>query len=442
MNAMIDDDAPPPWPPGPGAMAERVRTLDWRATPLGPRDQWSANLRAAVEICLDSALPMAVLWGPALIVIPNDALAALSPANLPSVLGRPYRDVQPQAWAVHAPRLARLLETGEAQTVAALWRPAGRADGAPAAATVSFTCTALRDETGGIAGMLACGIAPPARDVLERLAHELRGPLAPIRSSLELLRMSRDGLEVALVHEMLERQIHAMVQVIDGLLEEPAARGEIVPARRAADVAGAKASATTAPPVSRSPTQEAARPAGAPGGIERRKPPTADEPALVGWPRRRRLAERPPVRPVDPGPTAPLGRQPDIARRVLVVDDHHDAADSLALLLTHLGTEAKVAYDGASALEMLGDWRPEAVLLDLEMPGMDGFEVARRIRAMPRLHGLPLIALTGLGQGTDMQRTREAGIGHHLVKPVRLDVLVEVLASLDGLDDEGDEVRH
>ncbi|HTO07215.1 MAG TPA: ATP-binding protein [Myxococcota bacterium] len=107
-------------------------------------------------------------------------------------------------------------------------------------------------------------------------------------------------------------------------------------------------------------------------------------------------------------------------RRFLVVDDNRDAADSLALLLRLQGIDAEVAYDGESALEAVRARRPEVVLLDLGMPGMDGFEIASRVRREPELADTVLIALTGWGQPEHRQKTREAGFDGHLVKPVEL----------------------
>jgi PAS domain S-box-containing protein len=107
-------------------------------------------------------------------------------------------------------------------------------------------------------------------------------------------------------------------------------------------------------------------------------------------------------------------------RRFLVVDDNSDAADSLAMLLRLSGIDAEVAYDGPSALEQMRVTRPEVVLLDLGMPGMDGFDVAARIRADAELCGTVLVALTGWGQPDHRLRTAEAGFDRHLVKPVEL----------------------
>jgi len=117
-------------------------------------------------------------------------------------------------------------------------------------------------------------------------------------------------------------------------------------------------------------------------------------------------------------------------RRILVVDDNRDSADSLGMLLKFLGADIHLAYDGASALDAMRIFRPSVVLLDLGMPGMDGFEVARRIRQMPRGDKLRMIALTGWGQAEDRRRSAEAGFDHHLVKPVDFSALQGVLASL------------
>jgi signal transduction histidine kinase len=115
-------------------------------------------------------------------------------------------------------------------------------------------------------------------------------------------------------------------------------------------------------------------------------------------------------------------------RRILVVDDNRDAADSLGMLLKFLGADVRTVNDGPSALEAFQTYRPSVVLLDIGMPGMDGYEVARRTRQQPEGAGVTLIALTGWGQDEDRRRSKEAGIDHHLVKPVDLSVLEQLLA--------------
>ena len=128
-------------------------------------------------------------------------------------------------------------------------------------------------------------------------------------------------------------------------------------------------------------------------------------------------------------PQAPV-KEPREAWRILVVDDNVDAADSLAMLFQADGHDAKVAYSSEEALLLARDYRPDFVLLDIGLPGMDGYEVAKRLRAQPELQNLRLIALTGYGQDSDVARSREAGFDHHVVKPVQFDSLNSLLASL------------
>jgi signal transduction histidine kinase/ActR/RegA family two-component response regulator len=116
-------------------------------------------------------------------------------------------------------------------------------------------------------------------------------------------------------------------------------------------------------------------------------------------------------------------------RRILVVDDNQDAANSLARYLKRLaGHEVEVAYDGPGALGLARTFRPDVVLLDIGLPGMSGYEVAERLREWPETVEARLIALTGWGQEDDRRRSRSAGIDVHLVKPVDLDAILELLA--------------
>jgi CheY-like chemotaxis protein len=115
------------------------------------------------------------------------------------------------------------------------------------------------------------------------------------------------------------------------------------------------------------------------------------------------------------------------AHRILVVDDNADAADSLAMLLRLEGQEVTVAYDGEAALARAEADPPAVAFVDLGMPRMNGYELARQFRAHPRLGNVVLVALTGWGQAEDRQRTREAGFDHHLVKPVELEALRRLL---------------
>jgi CheY-like chemotaxis protein len=140
------------------------------------------------------------------------------------------------------------------------------------------------------------------------------------------------------------------------------------------------------------------------------------------------------------GETAAASRrgnaEPTAARlpkhRVLVVDDNRDAAISLSRLLQLLGVDVAVAHGGPEALDLLPSFRPDVVLLDIGMPGMDGYEVARRMRQTPDGERVLLIALTGWGQEEDRHRTHDAGFDHHLLKPANIDALRSILIAPDG----------
>ncbi len=115
-------------------------------------------------------------------------------------------------------------------------------------------------------------------------------------------------------------------------------------------------------------------------------------------------------------------------RRILIVDDNIDAADSLGIMLAHAGHEVRIAYGGRQALETAARFTPDTMILDLGMPEMDGYAVARAVRSNPQLRHVRLIALSGYGQEEDRRRTSAAGFDQHLVKPVMFDVLNRALS--------------
>jgi CheY-like chemotaxis protein len=119
---------------------------------------------------------------------------------------------------------------------------------------------------------------------------------------------------------------------------------------------------------------------------------------------------------------------PAAPKTVLVVDDNRDAADSLAMLLEIGGHQVTTVYSAADALTRAAEIKPAVIVMDVGLPEIDGCEVARRMRGMPDLVGVRLIALTGYGTDEDRRRTRDAGFDHHLVKPVDLDDLDKTVA--------------
>ena len=123
--------------------------------------------------------------------------------------------------------------------------------------------------------------------------------------------------------------------------------------------------------------------------------------------------------------TRPTKRVP----KILVVDDNRDAANTLGMLLTMLGSHVEVVYSGAAALRACEKNPPDLVFLDLGMPQMDGYEVARLLRRMPHGQTIRIVALSGWGQERDRSETAAAGFDHHLIKPADIAALQSVLAT-------------
>ena len=127
-------------------------------------------------------------------------------------------------------------------------------------------------------------------------------------------------------------------------------------------------------------------------------------------------------------PTAPL--EDPLPRRILVIDDHFDSADALKRLLNLSGNQVEVAYDGPQGIEQALRFNPDVLICDIGLPGMDGFEVARRLGEDPRTESIRLVALTGFGDEDTVRAAREAGFAHHLTKPVETETLRKILAEV------------
>jgi CheY-like chemotaxis protein len=121
----------------------------------------------------------------------------------------------------------------------------------------------------------------------------------------------------------------------------------------------------------------------------------------------------------------PTAKSP--VRRILVVDDNADAADSLTMVLGFDGHEVLAVYTGLQALEQAERFKPDVMLIDIGLPDLDGYEVARRIRAVPAFQSICLVAVTGYGQDADKDRARAAGFSEHLVKPIEFPSLDRIL---------------
>jgi CheY-like chemotaxis protein len=138
--------------------------------------------------------------------------------------------------------------------------------------------------------------------------------------------------------------------------------------------------------------------------------------------------DTPAVKPAPAPRTTKLSQQP---RQVLVVEDNADAAESLALLLRAWGHEVQVARTGPEALKVAEQRKPDSVVLDLRLPGMDGYQVARQLRAQAGLEQVQVVAITGYGLEADDRRPEQVGIRHLLTKPVDPEALQTVLCSLN-----------
>jgi PAS domain S-box-containing protein len=347
-------------------------------------------------------------------------------------------------------------------------------------------------------------------EFLATLAHELRNPLAPIRTGFAILRVARDGETAEKTREIIERQLAHMVRLVDDLLDlSRVTRGKIQLERERVDIASIVGSAleasrplieaagleltvrlperpvvleadrTRLAQVVSNLLNNAARYTERGGRVELAAAVEQGELELrvtdtgIGIPREllahifemfaqaghpaghshgglgigltlvQRLVElhagrvwaesggpgrgsafivRLPLAPEgEPEPRRTEPPKPHVsqhARRVLVVDDNADAAETLAALLALDGHDVRIAGTGPDALAMLADFSPEIAFLDIGLPGMNGYELARRIRGESRHAGVRLVAVTGWGQREDRRLSREAGFDHHLTKPV------------------------
>jgi PAS domain S-box-containing protein len=358
-------------------------------------------------------------------------------------------------------------------------------------------------------------------EFLATLAHELRNPLAPIRNSLHILKLTgkAEGA-LASVYQILDRQVRHVVRLVDDLMDvSRITRGRVELRRQATDVQAVVQSAieTSRPLIDESghrlevsmpvePIRLEADPIRLaqavtnllnnsakytePGGriwvtaqregrmavISVRDDGRGIAPDMLprvfdlftqaspghdysrgglgigltlvrsmvelhggsvearseGLRRGSEFVLRIPLDAAEPGyPGIQAPASAEVAsRRVLVVDDNRDAADSLGVLLTLLGLETRTAHDGTAALEAFDEFRPALVLLDLGMPRMNGYELAQRLRQHPHGRFATIVAITGWGHERDRLRSAESGIDHHLVKPVDVEELRQLLAKL------------
>lgn len=386
------------------------------------------------------------------------------------------------------------------------------------------TCTDIEDQKRAVEALSESDRRKD--EFLATLAHELRNPLAPIRSSLQILKMPRiDAVTAKLTQDVMERQVHHLVRLVDDLLDvSRVMRGKIELRREPVELATVVARAVETaqslidaqghrlnvdlPVESLLLYADPVRLTQVVGNLLMNSAKYMDANGQI-WVSALRDGDRVTLKVRDQGigispellprvfdlfvqadhattkaqgglgigltlvkslvemhsgrvqATSPglgkgcevvvelpllvqLGQRTsdasseDLNResskpgsRVLVVDDNRDAALSLSMLLRLQGNDVRVAYDGPTALEVAVDFRPNIIFLDIGMPGMDGYEVARRLRRMPVVANTVLAALTGWGQDEDRRRTAEAGFDHHLVKPPEPTMIEQLLGSLN-----------
>ena len=245
------------------------------------------------------------------------------------------------------------------------------------------------------------------------LSHELRNPLTPIVNALNLIRRTvapSSFLDRQL--DMVERQAQNLTRIIDGVLDASRVNGS--------DSQGGAAALGDA--IARA-IKGLVEMHG--GSVE----------ILAGTTDARQMVVHLPVALGQTAPsTAPSKQTPSRpdqvqARRVLVVDDDSDTAESMAELIQSLGHDVRVALDGPTALRTCEEWVPDLVFLDIALPGMSGYDVALELRKRDPRRPV-LVALTGYGQESDRRQSRQAGFALHIVKPPRLEALETVLAAL------------
>ncbi len=167
----------------------------------------------------------------------------------------------------------------------------------------------------------------------------------------------------------------------------------------------------------------------------------AGVPALVPALRGEPVDDGEPIRSAPPGPSPNEvpeetrdgpPESPPPGRRILICDDHRDSAKSLSMVLTLVGYRVKTAHSGPDGLAAAHEWRPDVAILNIGLPGMDGYRLARRIRGEPWGKDILLMALTGWAGEAHERRARDAGFDHYLVKPASMDELVDLIRGAEG----------
>lgn len=439
-------------------MATRIREFPWADHELGPLESWPSSLRAAVAACLASRTPMQLWVGPHAIAFYNDAAVPLLGTAHPSALGANVSTAQSERWSALRCHFERALAEGSCVD------------------HEGTVLTPVVDDAGTLSNVF---VSHPTHDLIAVLAHELRNPLGVLATSVQALMLSSPSREVDLVARALgdvtwlvddlldvsRRTGRAMriryerteiATVVDRALElvQAHARGRGV--ELVADVTRtgihveadrerlARAIANTISHVlQHSPlgtrlnvlaVRESERVRLA---VQHHLLANAAESLALAT--ARSLVDMHSgtllVRESEHVLELPLAPAVDVhvpatgtRRRVLIVEDHDDSARALQLALEDRGYTVAIAHDGPVALNLARAFAPDVVLVDIGLPVMDGWELARRMRA----HGAELrfVAITGRAEASAQRLSEDLGFADHLVKPIdlgRLEELVETL---------------
>jgi CheY-like chemotaxis protein/two-component sensor histidine kinase len=449
---------------GNGAMAARMQTFDWSKTPVGPVESWPQSLRTAVCIMLTSRYAMWMAWGPDLSIFYNDAYAPTLGIKQTWALGSAASTVWAEIWTDIGPRIESVLKTGEATWDLGLRLYLERS-GYPEETYHTFSYSPLADDVGIVCGMFCVVTEETDRVIGERrlktfrdlLKKELLDAAHVLEQAVESVRPLIDDRkhELITVFERGEMPIWAdptrIEQIVVNLLTNAAkyteSGGRI--ALSGAVEAGSvvikvKDNGIGIPPeklpdmfqLFSQGERSIARSEGGLGiglTIVRKltemhggRVTAFSEGSDKGSEFVVSLPVAEPPRTKVPPPAAVPGEIKKGAR-ILAVDDKVDTAEGMARLLKLLGNEVQIALNGKVAIETAKTFRPDFVLLDIGLPGMDGYEVAATLRKDPAHKNTVIVAVSGYGQDDDRRRARDAGFDHHLVKPVDFATLTTLL---------------
>jgi CheY-like chemotaxis protein len=444
---------------GGGEMGERMRALQWTRTALGAPADWPPPLRQALRLVLASRQPMSLWWGDALVHLYNDACRLLLGRNHPSALGMRAEVVWGEWWDALEPRADAAIRRHEGSATPPLLFLVEH-QGQPLESHFTMSALAVPGERGAIGGVLWTFTDVTAAVLREREMASLAAVRRAVRAAADVrqvcvrachaLSCARHDLPFAALYavegEGREARLVARCGVGDAseTLPEALMLGDAC----AWPLAAANASRVRLddPRFGRLPQGPWERPpkealivpvAPLEGGamlvlVAGLNPHrTVDEPLerfvdLLGGEiaaaldaARRASAGRQEAQPVVPA---------RLRKRILVADDNPDSAETLQIMLEMMGNEVRVARDGEEAVRAAAELAPDAILMDIGMPKLNGYDACARIRAAGS--DAFIVALTGWSQEEDKARSKEAGFDQHLVKPVEPNTLESLIRAI------------